>query len=59
MATTSFFKDFVVTDTKSIQQLQNDLQFLQVVAIKSRNHENDKIKSINLLKQRLLTLTTC
>ncbi len=59
MATTSFNKDFIITDSKSIRQFRDDLQKPQIVTVKNRDHKKDKVKGICLLKQRLSNLETC
>ena len=58
MATSSFNKDFVVTDEKSIQQLKSELYKPRVVEVKKRYHKKDKVKGISLLRQRLSSLET-
>ena len=54
MATSSFNKNFVVTDQECIKQLRISLNQPRRVEIKKRDYEADKIKGLALLKQQLL-----
>lgn len=51
MATTSFNKEFVVTDEKSIQRIRWDLAHPRRVVIKRRNYSADSKKGIKLFTQ--------
>ncbi|KOO60059.1 hypothetical protein WH43_00060 [Rheinheimera sp. KL1] len=59
MATTSFDRNFVVSDSKSIEQIHKDLEAPRHVKIKKRNYKADSVKGIALLKQQLLNLEAC
>ncbi len=59
MATTSFDKNFVVTDMESIKQLRADMKNPRKVAIKKYDREAENKKGIQLLKQRLPNLVNC
>lgn len=59
MATTSFNKDFVISDEKSVIAFQVNLTNPIKVKVVSRDLKADKIKGIKLLKQQLLLLETC
>ncbi|MFT6347108.1 MAG: hypothetical protein ACJAYB_000089 [Psychromonas sp.] len=59
MATTSFNKNFVVTDQTSIKNLAKDLLTPHKIVINKRDYQTDKVKGIELLKQRLLSLKAC
>jgi hypothetical protein len=58
MATSSFERSFVVTDSDAIKQLHNDLQNPRKVTIITRDKKADSEKGIELLKQRLSNLET-
>ncbi|MBF7073982.1 hypothetical protein ISG33_11280 [Glaciecola sp. MH2013] len=53
MATASFERSFVVTDSDAIKQLHNDLQNPRKVTIVTRDRKADSEKGIELLKQQL------
>ena len=53
MATASFERSFVVTDSDAIKQLHNDLQNPRKVTIITRDKKADSEKGIKLLKQQL------
>jgi hypothetical protein len=53
MATASFERSFVVTDSDAIKQLHNDLQNPRKVTIITRDKKADSEKGIELLKQQL------
>lgn len=58
MATASFERSFVVTDSDAIKQLHNDLQNPRKVTIITRDKKADSEKGIELLKQQLSNLDT-
>jgi hypothetical protein len=58
MATASFERSFVVTDSDAIKQLHNDLQNPRKVTIITRDKKADSEKGIELLKQQLSNLET-
>ena len=58
MATTSFDKNFVVTDKNSIEKFKQDEINPIKVFISNRDYNLDKSKGIELLKQQLLNLAT-
>ena len=58
MATASFERNFVVTDSDAIKQLHNDLQNPRKVTIITRDKKADSEKGIELLKQQLSNLET-
>ena len=53
MATTSFDKDFKVTDDKVINKFKMAAATPRKVAVKKRNYESDKSKGIQLLTRQL------
>lgn len=53
MASTSFDKDFKVSDDKAIEKFKLAAKKPRKVAIKKRDYESDKLKGIKLLTQRL------
>jgi hypothetical protein len=53
MATTSFDKDFKVTDDKVIKKFKSAAANPRSVAVKKRNYESDKSKGIQLLTRQL------
>ncbi|MDD9177583.1 MULTISPECIES: hypothetical protein [Aliivibrio] len=53
MATTSFDKDFKVTDDKVINKFKMAAANPRKVAVKKRNYESDKSKGIQLLTRQL------
>ncbi|WP_435234495.1 hypothetical protein ACR30L_12025 [Psychromonas sp. PT13] len=59
MATTSFNKNFVVSDKKSIRQLKADINSPRKVFIKEYDRKAENAKGIKLLKQRLSSLAHC
>jgi hypothetical protein len=59
MATTSFNKDFVISDEKSVIAFQVNLTNPRKIKVVPRDLKADKIKGIKLLKQRLSVLETC
>ena len=56
MATTSFGKNFVVSDQNSINQLKSDFSNPRKVTTKKRNIEAENVQGIKLLKQQLFNL---
>jgi hypothetical protein len=59
MATTSFNKDFVISDTKSIKAFQAQVASPRKIVITPRDLQADKVKGIQLLKQQLSASETC
>jgi hypothetical protein len=59
MATTSFEKDFVISDERSIKNFKSNLSNPRKIKVSSRNLKDDRVKGIQLLKQKLLALETC
>jgi len=59
MATTSFDKNFKVTDEKVIEKFKNAATNPRMVAIEKRNYESDKSKGIQLLIRQLSNSETC
>jgi hypothetical protein len=53
MATTSFEKNFVVTDPNAIRAFKENCKKAHKVTTNNRNHEADRVKGIALLRQRL------
>ncbi len=53
MATASFERSFVVTDSDAISQLHKDLENPRKVTIITRDKKADSEKGIELLKQQL------
>lgn len=53
MATTSFEKNFVVTDPNAIKAFKENCKKAHKVTTNNRNHEADRVKGIALLRQRL------
>ncbi|ENR6547674.1 hypothetical protein ACEWOX_003422 [Vibrio cholerae] len=53
MATTSFDKDFKVTDDKVINKFKMAAENPRKVVVKKRNYESDKSKGIQLLTRQL------
>lgn len=53
MATTSFDKDFKLTDEATITRLKRAAVTPRVVVIKKRDYASDKSEGIKLLKQKL------
>lgn len=53
MATTSFDKDFKITDDKVINKFKMAATNPRKVALKKRNYESDKSKGIQLLTRQL------
>ena len=53
MATASFERSFVVTDSDAINQLHKDLENPRKVTIITRDKKADSEKGIELLKQQL------
>lgn len=53
MATASFDKTFVVSDTASIKQIRRDLAHPHQVKVQTRNYKAESAKGIELLRQRL------
>lgn len=58
MATTSFDKDFVVTNKDSIKEFKDDSKKPLKVVVKQRNYDADKQKGIQLLKRHFSALET-
>jgi len=58
MATTSFDKDFEVTDKSVIKKFKCDGENPRKVSVKKRDYESDKARGIALLKQQLSDLET-
>ncbi len=58
MATTSFEKCFVVSDSNSIEQVKKDLANPIEVVVKQRDYQADKKKGLTLLAQQLSALET-
>lgn len=59
MATTSFDKNFKVSDVKVIAKFKNAAVHPRKIAIKKRNYEYDKSKGIQLLTRQLSNSETC
>jgi hypothetical protein len=59
MATTSFNKDFVISDAKSIKVFQAQVENPKKIVITSRDLQAEKVKGIQLLKQQLSASVTC
>ncbi len=57
MATTSFDKDFKVTDDKVIKEFKSAAANPRRVAVNTRNYEFDKSKGIQLLTRQLSNST--
>lgn len=53
MATASFDKTFVVSDTASIDQIRRDLSHPHFVVVQVRNYKAESEKGIKILRQRL------
>ncbi len=53
MATTSFDKDFKVTDDKVIKEFKSAAANPRIIAVHKRNYESDKSKGIQLLTRLL------
>lgn len=58
MATTSFDKNFKVTDEQSIEKFKNAAANPRKITVKQKNDAADKSKGIQLLAQQLLNLGT-
>lgn len=58
MATTSFDKNFIVTDEKAIAKFKRSTTAPRKVTVKQRNYESDKEKGIQRLKLKLLSSAT-
>jgi len=56
MATTSFEKDFTVTDKEVIQKLKRATAHPRKISIKKRDYKSDESEGINLLRRKLSNL---
>ncbi|EGQ8100786.1 hypothetical protein MW374_004106 [Vibrio parahaemolyticus] len=59
MATTSFDKNFVVTDEVAIAKFKNAAKNPRKVSVKKRDYESDKEKGIQRLVRKLSNSATC
>jgi hypothetical protein len=51
MATSSFFRDFVITDKKVAEKFLQELDKPNVIKVKKRDLEKDKKEGLKLLKK--------
>lgn len=59
MATTSFDRDFQVSDIKVIEKFKHSATNPRKIEIKKRDYESDKSKGIQLLTRQLSNSETC
>jgi hypothetical protein len=59
MATTSFDKNFKVSDVQVIDKFKSAAANPRKIAVKKRNYESDKSKGIQLLIRQLSNSGTC
>jgi hypothetical protein len=55
MPTSSFDKEFIVTDYEAIRQLKSDMENPIKVTVKKRNYESDRRSGIQIIKDKLGT----
>ena len=58
MATTSFDKEFIVTNEQRIEKFKEAATNPRKIAVKQRDYASDKSKGIQLLTQQLSNLGT-
>ncbi len=59
MATTSFDKNFTVSDESAIAKFKHAAKNPRRISVKKRNYESDKEKGIRLLTRKLSNSVTC
>lgn len=59
MATTSFDKNFTVTDESAIKKFKHAAKHPRKVSVTKRDYESDKEKGIQLLTRKLSNSVTC
>lgn len=59
MATTSFDKNFIVTDETAIAKFKNAAKHPRKVTVKKRNYESEQAEGIQLLVRKLSNSVNC
>lgn len=59
MATTSFDREYVVTEIKSANKLSSDMEKPVKVQAAKRDYAKERQKGVRILKQQFSSLETC